>query len=517
VERDDAVAAAARTQRDHVHEAATPAEVAHARSLRPDALARRLRGDLDTIVLMALRKEPERRYASVEHLADDVRRHLAGLPVSAHRDTVGYRFTKFARRHRAGTAVGAIAVLLVGAAVAAVIWQARISAQQRDEAVAARDQSEATVKFLQQMLASADPGERGTTVTVREVLDSAALRVEDELAGQPLVQAGLRGTIGRTYLSLGLLDAAEPQLRRALEQRLEHLGPRHRNVAISMLDLGALAYARQALDEAERLFQGSLEIFRGTHGERGGEAKALTSLGAVHWSKGKLAEAERDQREALDLCRAVSGPRSYEAAEVLSNLCSVLLAQGKLDEAEAGLMETLEIQRAKYGPQHPLIAKGLDALAGVHKRKGSFARAEQLYLEALAMEIALLGESHADVAVTRKNLGVLYRERENLPAAEEQLQTCLAIRRSCFPPADWRVYVTQIDLAEVLALRGDWNGAEDLLEEALLAVRSSSASFSKRPYALHRAASVFSIHGDTARVAALLEEAQRESEAPQRR
>jgi tetratricopeptide (TPR) repeat protein len=455
------------------------------------------------------RKEPERRYASVDHLAVDIRRHLAGLPVSAHRDTFGYRCAKFLRRHRTGTALGAMAVLLLGTALGAVIWQAGVSSQQRDEAVAARDQSEATVKFLQQMLASVDPGRRGPGVTVREVLDAAAIRMEDELGSQPLVQAGLRGTIGRTYLSLGLLDASETQLRRALEQRRALLGPRHRNLAVSLLDLGALLYARQSLDEAESMFQQALEMFRDTSGAQSSDAvKALTSLGAVHWAKGELDKAEDDQREALAICRRVSAAGSFEVAEVLSNLSSVLLARGKLDEAETGLTEALEIQRAKLGLEHPLIAKGLNTLASVHKRKGDFEQAERLYLQASEMESKLLGDKHPDVAVTKKNLAVLYRERGDLEAAEEQLRACLTIRAASFPPGDSRVYLTQIELAAVLAKR-DWDAAEELLEQALASARSSPATHGKRSYAFKLAATVFESHGDTARVAALREEASR--------
>jgi serine/threonine-protein kinase len=507
--------AVTRIERGGRDEVCTPDEVARARSVRVDALARRLRGDLDTIVLMALRKEPERRYASVDHLAADIRRHLAGHPVSAHRDTFGYRLAKFSQRHRVGTALGAGAILLLGAALGAVLWQARVSSQQRDEAVAARDQSEATVKFLQQMLASVDPGERGPAVTVLEVLDAAAARVDDELDSQPLVQAGLRGTIGRTYLSLGLLDASETQLRRALEQRRELLGPRHRDVAASLLDVGVLMYARQSLDEAQQAFQQALEIFRDTSGPRSSDAaKALSSLGAVHWAKGELDEAEVAQREALAISREVAGTGSSEVAEVLGNLCSVLLAQGKLDETEAGLTEALEIQRTKLGTEHPLVAKSLDTLAGVQKRKGEFGRAERLYLEALAMESKLLGDAHPDVAVTQKNLAVLYRERGDLAAAEQQLRACLAIREANFPPNDWRVYVTQIELAEVLALRGGWNAAEGLIEQALDSARSSPVTYGKRSYALYRAAEVFEAHGDKARVGALIDEARREPELP---
>jgi serine/threonine-protein kinase len=511
----EAVLRVERIERDEVAEDVTPERVGHARSIRPEALERRLRGDLDTIVLMALRKEPERRYASVDHLADDIRRHLAGLPVSAHRDTFGYRCAKFAQRHRAGSALGAIAVLLLGAAVAAVAWQARVSSRQRDQAVAARDQSDAMVKFLQQMLASVDPERSGSDVTVREVLDAAAKRVDDELAAQPLVQASLRSTMGRTYLSLGLHDASEVQLRRALEQRRELLGPKHHDVAESLCDLGELLYARQSLDEAQEVFAQAREGFRATSGEASADmARVLSNVGAVHWAKGELEQAEDAQRKALDIRRDVGGASSLEYAVILNNLCGVLLAQGRLDETETFLSEALDLQRARLGTEHPLVAKSLDNLGVVRFRKGDIEGAEQLYLEALDLERRLLGDTHPDVAITQKNLAVLYAGRGDLASAEQQLRDCLATREARLPATDHRVFLTQIDLADVLGQRGDWDLAEELLETALESARSASATYGKRALALYRAAEVFDDRGDAARGAALLDEAHREPELP---
>jgi len=486
----------------------TPELVGSARSLRAEALRRRLRGDLDTIVLMALRKEPERRYASVDQLASDIRRHVAGLPVSAHRDTFGYRLAKFTHRHRVGSALGAAGLLLLAGAATTVAWQARVASRQRDAAVGARDQAEATVAFLQEMLASVDPGARGPDVTVREVLDTAAGRLDEELGSQPLVQAGLRGTIGRTYLSLGLLDEAEVHLRRALEQRLALLGPQHHDVASSQVNLAELLYARQSLDEAESQLRPALATFRGVSGERSQDAAtALTSLGAVLCAKGRLEEAEACQREALAISREVAGADSLDVAMSLNNLSGVFLAESRLDEAVPCLSEALEIRRARLGGRHPLVAESLDNLAVVLHRQGEVERAEALYREALALELDLLGEAHPEIAVTHKNLAVLYLQRGDLVQAEEQFRACLTTREACFPPDDWRVFLTQIDLADVLQQRGEWDEASLLLERALGSARAPTADGDKRARAFGRAADVFAAHGDQDRVATLLEEA----------
>src|SRR5262249_45103450 len=115
-------------------ETPTHASVAATREGDPEKLRRSLRGDLDSIVLMALRKEPERRYASVEQFSEDIRRYLEGRPIHARPDTVGYRFRKLVSRHRAGfAAAGLAAALLVGAGLVALA-QARAARRERIEA-----------------------------------------------------------------------------------------------------------------------------------------------------------------------------------------------------------------------------------------------------------------------------------------------------------------------------------------------------------------------------------------------
>ena len=492
-------------------ETISPETVSAARAATPEQLRRRLRGDLDTIVLAALRKEPERRYASVERLAHDVRCHLAGLPVSARKDTFAYRSAKFVRRHAVATSLAAACVLLLAAGVAAVAWQAGEASRQRDEAsrqrdeaFLSRDQSEAVTAFLQNMLSAVDPAERGPDVTVHQVLDEAAVRVDTELAAQPLVQANLRSTIGKTYLSLGLYDDAEQQLRRAYEQRLELLGPRHHDVAESMSDLASLLYQRRSLDEAERLLRGALDVFREVRGEENPDAaRTLSALGAVLRAQGRLEESEEVQRRALEIRRAVSGADSVDAAESLNNLAAVLMAQSRFSEAEAAQAEALSIRRARLDPQHPLVAQSIDNLAVILSREGALDRAEPLYREALALEKEQLGESHPDVAITERNLGILLSVRGDLPGAAELLADCLAIREQSYPATDSRVVTTRLDLADVLAQQGQWEAAAIQLEAAVAAVDGPAASADIRKVALRRAAQLFESHGDTERAAAL--------------
>ncbi len=152
--------------------AAGPVDVGRARRSSPERLQRRLRGDLDTMVMMALRKEPERRYRSAEALAEDIERHLGGLPVRARADTLGYRARKFVRRNRWTVAAAtAFVILLAGFAGAMALQQAE-TARQRDRAERELAKSESVTGFLTALFEANRPSEaRGDTITARELLD----------------------------------------------------------------------------------------------------------------------------------------------------------------------------------------------------------------------------------------------------------------------------------------------------------------------------------------------------------
>ena len=159
-------------------------------------LARRLRGDLDTIVLKALSKEPSRRYASAEALAEDVRRHLAGHPVQARRDTMAYVVAKFVRRHKVGVAAAAVATLSLLLGLVGTTWQAAVAARERDRARLEAERAEKVKEFLVGLFKASDPVEsKGEAITARELLDRGTERIEKDLAGHAALQAELFETV----------------------------------------------------------------------------------------------------------------------------------------------------------------------------------------------------------------------------------------------------------------------------------------------------------------------------------
>jgi hypothetical protein len=213
---------------------------------------RRLRGDLDAILLKALRKEPEARYASPDELSQDLERHLRGLPVAARRGTWSYRATKFLRRHAAGAAVVvALLAVLVGGAVATA-RQARIAAGERNVAIAARERAqraareaslqarraEHVTRFLQRVLTSANPRRSRRGLSAEEALAEAAARVREEFGADPEVEAAVHDAIGQTYLDLGRHAEAQRHLRAAFAIQMRIHPGDSPTLAASLRNLG---------------------------------------------------------------------------------------------------------------------------------------------------------------------------------------------------------------------------------------------------------------------------------------
>src|SRR5262245_36262074 len=253
--------------------------------------ARLLAGDLDNVVLMAMRKEPERRYQSVEQLSEDIRRYLAGMPVVARKDTFCYRAGKFVRRHKAGVAILALLIVL---AVAVTVQAARI-ARERDRANQEAATAQAVTESLVAMFEVADPGQaRGNVITARELLDQGAEKVVRELKNQPAVQAKLLDTIGQLYQSIGLYDREQPLLEEALKLRRQSLGDESTDVATRLNHLGEVARVKDDYAKSESFFREALAMRLKLLGrERPEVAESMNNRGRVLVDRGKFGEAER--------------------------------------------------------------------------------------------------------------------------------------------------------------------------------------------------------------------------------
>jgi tetratricopeptide (TPR) repeat protein len=383
------------------------AETAHDRGAELPRLRRQLTGDLEMIVTQALQADPSRRYPSAEALAEDVRRHLVGLPLLARPDTVLYRATKFVTRHRTASAAAALTILAILAGAGATAWQARVAAGERDRARAEAAKVEQVNHFLQTMLGAPSPTRSGRDVRVVEVLDAAATRVGDELADQPDLEATVRRTLGITYEDLGLYDEAEIQLRRALDLRTRVLGPDHLETAQSLKDVALVTHWKGELDTAAVYYRESIARFRAGGEPTRGLAEALNDYGTLLLDLRRFDEAESFFREAQGMMRGILGDSHPDVASNLNNIAFVL--HERKDAAGAGVLyrEALEIQRRAAGRDNVDVAYTLNNLAWVHRDLGDMAAADSLFRLSLDIRRRELGDAHPSVAVGLNNLAML--------------------------------------------------------------------------------------------------------------
>jgi serine/threonine-protein kinase len=449
------------------------AAVAAARGTTPARLARRLRGDLDAVVLHALAKDPARRYASAEALALDVERHLAGLPVQAGGAAPAYRVGKFVRRHRWGVAASAgFVVLLAGYAATATLQagrERRALASERAALARARAEaakSEQVTRFMMAMFAAGDPGEaRGETVTAREILRRGAEQA-DRLGAEPVAQAQLLDVVGRVHASLGEYGRAQPLLERALDLRRRALGDAHPDVARSRSHLGALLTARGDFAGAEG------ELRRALAGARPGAERAadLVRLGAVRIERGDLDDA------AALLGRALAeGAPDSTAAAALDQLAFVDSRRGDLAGAERRYRDALARRRRLFGDDHPDVAQALNNVAAVLAQRGRASEAAAAYADVLARRRRLLGGDHPDVAVTLTNLAVVTAEQGDVAGAVPRYREVLALRRRQLGDAHPQTLRAAQNLGVALARSGDAAAGVPLVAAAVARRRLRAA------------------------------------------
>jgi serine/threonine protein kinase/tetratricopeptide (TPR) repeat protein len=408
--------------------------IAQSRGAEPLSLRRQLRGELDWIVMKALEKDRERRYASPYELSHDIERYLNNEPLHAVPPSAAYRARKFVSRHRLGTAFATVVGLLIVTFVMVTLVQARRIAAERDRATAEAAKVSSINGFLQKTLGSADPWETGKDVPMREVLANAARKADSEFKDQPLIAAAVKNTIGRTDVSLGQIAVGESLIRAALDTRRAKLGNEHPDVAASLYDL------------AETLQQ-----------------------------RGEYVEAEAHAREALAVRRKVYGYRSAQAAESLDQLAMTLLLQGHFQDAEQPAAEALAVREQLFGIQGPEVADTLLTLANIaHNGTGDTDRALALAQRAYDIYSHTFGASDLRTATAANSIGAVYWTRARYEDALKYYRKSLVVYESLAGPDHPQTAATTENVANALARLKRFDESIPLLE-SVLSIRRAKA------------------------------------------
>ncbi|MEJ2080094.1 MAG: serine/threonine-protein kinase, partial [Acidobacteriota bacterium] len=349
--------------------------IAEARSTDPVSLRRRLRGELEWIILKAVDRERRKRYSTVLELSNDLERHLEHQRVSVGPPGTRHRTVKFVRRHRFGVAVGITLFLLLSAFLVVVSVQSYRLSTALTEAERQQHRAEEVSAFLLSLFRASDPYTNpGKAVTLEEVVDKGAARIETELEDEPEVQASLLETLGEVYRSLGHNDRARPLLEKALAIRRRLHGEDHVEVADSLYELGLLMESQGQRQQAEQLYRQGLKLRRERLPPRHPAiADSLTDLARLRLKQGDAREAESMLREALEIRRHSYSKTDRRTAQTENLLGACLAAERRDREAEPLLVGGLAVLE-RQSPRRRETRRALERVIDFYRQRGASAQ-----------------------------------------------------------------------------------------------------------------------------------------------
>lgn len=498
-------------------------------------LKRQLKGDLDNVIMVAMRKEPERRYATVRQLAGDVRNYLAHRPVEARGDSMGYRSGKFLRRNPGGVAIAGSAVLLIAALVTS--YTHRLSAE-RDRAALEAAKAREVTQFMTELFKAADPRQStGQAVTVTEMLAHGAERVREDMSGQPELKASLMATIGESYLNMWELSAAREQLAESLDGLSERLGEDHADVLRMRHSLGlamslqgnyedALPLHRQnhallvaadgphSLDAAheqrqigfiqsltgdhaaaEANFVAAIDSFRGL-GEAGraGLAKTLMLYGSMLKKLGRLDENTAAQLEALEIRRELHGERHADYVAVLNNLGNDFYARSEFDEAARYMEENVRLTREIYGASALPYGLALANLASLKDGLGEYAEAIALFREVEPILRVGYGPDHPRYAFLFENMAHALENLGDYEGSEQHFLKAMGLLSAQFGDDHLEVAITRSRYGAMLNTAERHVEAVEPISEALTTMLQEFGEIHRRTLFARRELGV-ALHG----------------------
>lgn len=472
----------------------------------------RLAGDLDNIVLQALRKDPQRRYATVREFAHDIECYLSRRPIAARTDSVGYRLRKFIDRHRAGVAV---TLVVITGMFAFVGFHAARLAQERDLQARERATAERVSQFMVDIFHVADPGSGRREVSARELLDQAYEGIDRELTDQPLTAANLRVAMGRAYGGLALYDRAVQLEREALELRRQHLPANDPGIAEALHYLGSMqaesgnySAAREdlaaalalrsrgsgidALSTGETLarlafvqmregdypaMRASLERALAIHLKNVGPDHRLTAdvhalQSSYHWMVGELPQAQDAAQRALGIEARLPQPDKLRLASFLHNLGLLAWQRGEHAEAIELYERELSLREERLGPDHPSVALALYGLGSSNATLGHFEKSFASFRRAAAVQEKTLGPQSHYLAMTLGGYGFALLGQGDYRAARAALSRSLAIFEAHFGPEHPDLRAPLAGLAKIDLAEHQFLEARQRLERALRIVEA---------------------------------------------
>ena len=362
---------------------------------RERTTARNLRGDLDTIVLKALKKEPTERYATAAAFADDLDRYLRGDPVLAQPDSAGYRLRKFAVKHRIAVSAATAVVLALAAGLAVASWQLRIARAEKQRA-------EDVKEFVASIFRSADPYFTGAQqMKASELLTLAKERIDREMASQPESSVELLAIVGEAQANLTEYDGARATLQAALDIAARNFPEGNMHTAQARAQLAMIHANERDFESAKRDLDAVIPELRG-YGRPAVRAlvNALQIRGFVAGDAGDGERAIADMREAVEIAEKSLGENDSETILAKRQLAQEYLMAGKLPEAVESAREAFDSARENFGAggRNALLVETEDVYGRALADSGQLAAGIEHLQKAIERTEALLGPNNGSIA-----------------------------------------------------------------------------------------------------------------------
>jgi serine/threonine protein kinase len=477
-------------------------ELASRRGLELKQFVLVLAGELDCVVLKALAKDRSRRYDTPASFADDVERYLRNEVVLARPPSTIYRLKKLAQRNRAAVLTAAVVAAALVAGTAVAIWQAvratRAEAaaltaaatekQAKDDALERAAETTAVLDFVEnRIMAAARPegleGGLGRAVTLGKAIESALAYLDKGFMDQPLIEARLRMTLGRSFFYLGDARMAADQEESARALFTRHRGPDHPDTLLCMHRLASSYDKLGRLNDALKLREETLALRKARLGpDHPDTLQSMNNLGLSYSAVGRQVDALKIREETLALFKAKLGPDHQDTLMAMNNLANAYFALDRSGEALKLREETLALYRAKLGPDHPDTLRSIGNLASSYDYGGRYADALRLREETLALRKAKLGADHPDTFVSMRALGDSYQSLGRHADALKLREETLALSKAKLGADHPDTLQSMSDVALSYSALGRHSEALKLGEETL-ALRKSKLGL-RHPYTL---------------------------------
>lgn len=477
-----------------------PSEARGEKDQRRGPFAARLRGDMDTIILKALERDPLRRYVSVEAMVADVRAFLKGLPIHARPASGLYRFKKFVRRHPWPTLTATMLIVgFIGFLAYARYQNQRVKAE-RDSAHQDQRRAEAVTEFMVGLFERVDPNvTKGKDLRAIELLEGGMAQIETDLDEEPAVKTALLQTMGRVYHSLGEYRNAATLFEQALA--LDHTDATRqtelrRSLISALIKAGAYSEAMRELDLAENWFRNKglplpsmlLKLRGDTCVETGQFVAAAAAFDQV-WARAGLTESETTDLKfaqarlyemwgfydrSLDYYRQVVeakqnrfGRLHSETADSLIALANVYGNIGEYQKGEDVFAEAAAILTTLYDKKHLRYAQLLQSRAYNLFRMDRNEESEQMFAEAMAIFEGFGDPNHPEYAMCINKQGILFRDQGNHQAAEKAFRRALSMFSDSSGESHPHTLMAQYNLSLSLRSLGQNETSEALLHDGV--------------------------------------------------